>query len=111
MDITDVWVANDEGTEIVRARDIIGASLDYDGNVTVRLTGADGPCCTPPGTPLALDGMRYAGLQALRRSHRGAPVVCRSVSELVSTDVAPSTSRPLNPWRLFFCPLCLQKNP
>jgi len=42
MDVTDVWVANDEGTEIIRARDIAGASLDYDGNVTVRLTGADG---------------------------------------------------------------------
>ena len=42
MEVTDVWVANDEGTEIVRARDIAGASLDYDGNVTVRLTGGDG---------------------------------------------------------------------
>ena len=31
MDVTDVWVANDEGTEIVRARDIAGVSLDYDG--------------------------------------------------------------------------------
>jgi hypothetical protein len=40
MDVTDVWVANDEGTEIVRARDIADASLDYDGNVTLRLTGA-----------------------------------------------------------------------
>ena len=41
MDVTDVWVANDEGNEIIRARDIAGASLDYDGNVTVRLIGAD----------------------------------------------------------------------
>ena len=49
MDITDVWVANDDGTEIVRARDIIGASLDYDGNVTVRLTGADGAAVTIAG--------------------------------------------------------------
>ncbi len=31
MDVTDVWVANEEGTEIVRARDIAGVSLDYDG--------------------------------------------------------------------------------
>jgi len=31
--VTGVWVANDEGTEIVRARDIAVASLDYDGNV------------------------------------------------------------------------------
>ena len=49
MDATDVWVANDEGTEIVRARDIMGVSLDYDGNVTVRLTGADGAVVTIAG--------------------------------------------------------------
>ncbi len=49
MDATDVWVANDEGTEIVRARDIVGASLDYDGNVTVRLTGGDGAVVTIAG--------------------------------------------------------------
>ena len=49
MDATDVWVANDEGTEIIRARDIAGASLDYDGNVTVRLTGGDGAVVTIAG--------------------------------------------------------------
>ena len=49
MDVTDVWVANDEGTEIVRARDIAGVSLDYDGNVTVRLTGGDGAVVTIAG--------------------------------------------------------------
>ena len=32
--MTDVWVVNDDGTEIVRARDIAVACLDYDGNVT-----------------------------------------------------------------------------
>src|SRR5690348_5622200 len=45
-DMTSVWVANDEGTEIVRARDISVASLDYDGNVNVRLAGADGAVVT-----------------------------------------------------------------
>jgi len=44
--VTDVWVANDEGTEIVRARDIVVASLDYNGNVNVRLAGADGAVVT-----------------------------------------------------------------
>jgi len=48
MDVTDVWVVNDEGTEIVRARDISCASLDYDGNVTVRLIG-DGVAVTIAG--------------------------------------------------------------
>jgi hypothetical protein len=43
--VTDVWVANDDGTEIIRARDIVVASLDYDGNVNVRLAG-DGAVVT-----------------------------------------------------------------
>jgi hypothetical protein len=49
MDVTDVWVANEEGTEIIRARDIAGASLDYDGNVSIRLTGGDGALVTIAG--------------------------------------------------------------
>ena len=49
MDVTDVWVANDEGNEIVRAQDIASVSLDYDGNVTVRLTGGDGAVVTIAG--------------------------------------------------------------
>jgi hypothetical protein len=44
--VTDVWVANDEGSEIVRARDITVASLDGNGNVNVRLTGPDGAVVT-----------------------------------------------------------------
>lgn len=44
--MTDVWIANDEGSEIVRARDIVAANLDYNGNVTVRLACADGVVVT-----------------------------------------------------------------
>jgi hypothetical protein len=47
--MADVWIANDEGTELIRARDIAGASLDYDGNVTVRLAGGDGGVVTVAG--------------------------------------------------------------
>jgi anti-anti-sigma factor len=36
---------------------------------------------------------------APRRSHEGAPVVRRSVSEMVPTMVAPSTTRPPESWR------------
>ena len=49
MSVTDVWVANDEVTELVRARDIAAVSLDYDGNVTVRLSGTDGAVVTIAG--------------------------------------------------------------
>jgi hypothetical protein len=44
--VTGVWVANDDGTEIIRARDIGVASLDYDGNANVRLAGGDGAVAT-----------------------------------------------------------------
>ncbi|MGE5287820.1 MAG: hypothetical protein ACM3ML_11560 [Micromonosporaceae bacterium] len=49
MNAKDVWIANDEGSEIVRARDIASATLDYDGNVTVRLAGGDGAVVTVAG--------------------------------------------------------------
>lgn len=41
MDAPNVWVANNDGTDIIRAREIGGVVLDYDGNVAVRLVGAD----------------------------------------------------------------------
>ncbi len=63
------------------------------------LLGGDGPGCTWPGPRCRQRGVRYAVQHVLRRCHQGTPVVCRSVSELVSTDVAPSTTRPLNSWR------------
>jgi hypothetical protein len=54
----DVWVANDEGSEIVRARDITSAVLDYDGNVTVRLSGGDGTVVTIAGHRTQRDDRR-----------------------------------------------------
>jgi hypothetical protein len=42
----DVWVAKDDGTEIIRARDIATVSLDYNGNVTARLAGGDATLVT-----------------------------------------------------------------
>jgi hypothetical protein len=47
--MTDIWIANDDGSEIVRARDITGVALDYDGNVTVRLAGGDAGVVTVAG--------------------------------------------------------------
>jgi hypothetical protein len=49
MEAADVWVANDEGTAIVRARDIAGAGLDSNGNVTIRLSGVGGAVMTIVG--------------------------------------------------------------
>ncbi len=46
MDAPDVWIANDDGTEIIRARDIAAVVLDYNGNVTARLFGHDSTVVT-----------------------------------------------------------------
>lgn len=46
MEAPDLWVTNDDGTEIIRAREIAAVSLDYNGNVTARLAGHDGAVVT-----------------------------------------------------------------
>lgn len=46
MEEPDLWVANDDGTEIVRAGEIVAVVLDYNGNVTARVAGHDGTAVT-----------------------------------------------------------------
>jgi hypothetical protein len=46
MEAPDVWVANDDGTEIIRAREIATVGLDYNGNITARLAGHDSTVVT-----------------------------------------------------------------
>jgi hypothetical protein len=41
MAVPDVWVAKDDGSDIVRAAAIAGVGRDYNGNVTVRLSGGN----------------------------------------------------------------------
>jgi hypothetical protein len=38
---TEVWVAKDDGSELVRAGAIAAVSRDYTGTVTVRLSGGE----------------------------------------------------------------------
>ena len=42
MEGPDLWVANDDGTEIIRARAIVAMILDYNGNVAARIAGHEG---------------------------------------------------------------------
>ena len=43
VDVTgpDVWVAKDDGSDIVRAAAIAAVGRDYNGNITVRLYGGE----------------------------------------------------------------------
>jgi hypothetical protein len=51
----DVWVAKDDGSDIVRAEAIAGVGRDYNGNVTARLAGGEGAAVTLV-VPSAQDG-------------------------------------------------------
>ncbi len=46
MDAPHVWVAKDDGSDIVRAEAIVGVGFDYNGSVTARLMGGEGATVT-----------------------------------------------------------------
>lgn len=41
MAAPDIWVAKDDGSDIIRAAAIVGVGRDYNGNITIRLSGGD----------------------------------------------------------------------
>jgi hypothetical protein len=41
MSAADVWLAKDDGSDVVRAAAIASLGRDYNGNVTVRLSGGE----------------------------------------------------------------------
>src|SRR5579859_346103 len=46
MTAPEVWVAKDDGSELVRAGAIVAVSRDYNGTVTIRLSGGEGAAVT-----------------------------------------------------------------
>jgi len=46
MTAPEVWVAKDDGSDLVRAAAILIVSRDYTGTVTVRLSGSEGTAVT-----------------------------------------------------------------
>jgi len=46
MTAPEVWVAKDDGSDLVRAEAIAAVGRDYNGTVTIRLSGAEGSAVT-----------------------------------------------------------------
>jgi hypothetical protein len=46
MAAPEVWVAKDDGSDLVRAEAIVAAGRDYTGTVTVRLSSGEGSSMT-----------------------------------------------------------------
>jgi hypothetical protein len=46
MATPEVWVAKDDGSDLVRAGAIAAVGRDYNGTITIRLTGGEGAAVT-----------------------------------------------------------------
>jgi hypothetical protein len=46
MEPPDIWVAKDDGSDIVRAAAIVGVGIDYNGNIHARLGHGEGATVT-----------------------------------------------------------------
>jgi hypothetical protein len=46
VDGRTVWVAKDDGSDVIRADAIAGVGRDYNGNITARLAGGEGSAVT-----------------------------------------------------------------
>jgi hypothetical protein len=46
VDARTIWVAKDDGSDIIRADAIAGIGRDYNGHITARLAGGEGSAVT-----------------------------------------------------------------
>jgi hypothetical protein len=46
MTATDVWVAKDDGSDLIRAASIVSVGIDYNGNITARIGHSEGMAVT-----------------------------------------------------------------
>jgi hypothetical protein len=84
VDARTVWVAKDDGSDIIRADAIAGIGRDYNGNITARLAGGEGsavtlvaPAAGGPSTPE--DFHRQLIRTAAELSHGAEASVMRAV--------------------------------
>ena len=79
MAAPDVWVAKDDGSELVRAEAIAAVSRDYTGTVTVRLSGGEQSAVT------LVTVVSHEGKHTPEDFHRQ---LIRAVAELADTAQA-----------------------
>ena len=84
MDARTVWVAKDDGSDIIRADAIAGVGRDYNGYITARLAGGEGAAVTLVAPASAVsstpdDFHRQLIRMAAELSHITDPTVVRAV--------------------------------
>jgi hypothetical protein len=84
MSAADIWVSKDDGSDIVRVATIASVGRDYNGNVTVRLSGGEQAIVTlvaqhGPQTP---DDFHLQLLRLITQlSETAAPAIIRPVHD------------------------------
>jgi hypothetical protein len=85
VDVPVVWVVKDDGSDIIRADVIAGVGRDYNGNITARLAGSEGPAVTlvfpAAGQPTPVDFHRQLIRIIAELSHAAEAVVVRPVCD------------------------------
>jgi nicotinamidase-related amidase len=46
VDAPHVWIAKDDGTDIIRAGAVVGVGMDYSGHITARMADHEGSAVT-----------------------------------------------------------------
>jgi hypothetical protein len=76
VDTRTVWVAKDDGSDIIRADAIAGIGRDYNGNITARLAGGEGSAVTlvapPAGGPSTPEDFHRQLIRAAAEMSHGA---------------------------------------
>jgi hypothetical protein len=95
----EVWVAKDDGTDIVRAGAIVAVGRDYRGNITARLAGGEGADVT------LVSHETHDGTQTPEDFHRQLIRIVAQLSDAAgAAAVRPACDEPQG-WRWVTDPL------
>jgi hypothetical protein len=93
MTASDVWIAKDDGSDIIRAAAVASVGRDYNGNITARLFGCDQAVVT-----LVLDHGHNHG-RTPDDFHRQLLKVISELSDAAEAAIARPVHDPERGWR------------
>ena len=99
MDAREVWVAKDDGSDIIRTEVIAGVGRDYNGNITARLAGGEGAVVT------LVDPTGHHGTDTPGDFHRQLLKVVAELSDAAEAVIVRPVHDDQHGWRWITEPL------